>query len=181
MLRSVSATTISLRHRTHATRGFVHGCHNPVLGAAAADVAFEFAPDLCFRGRWFSPEEGCTLHDHSRRTVAALHGVAIDECLLKRVQPFSIRQTFDRGDLLPGYRTHGSETGPVCHTVNQDRACATLALTAAIFCACQVEFVPKHPQQGPLRIRVDAGAHAIHQEVHGFILDPEGRIGKCRR
>lgn len=87
----------------------MNGRHNPVLGSAAADVPFEFAPDLCFGRRWISPQKRGALHDHPWCTVAALHGVTIDKGLLKRMQPLSVRQTLNRGNLFSGYGTHWSE------------------------------------------------------------------------
>ncbi len=68
-----------LSHRTDRVCRLLNRRHNTVLGAAAADIAFEFASNLRLGGRWISPEKPRALHDHAGRAVAALHRVAINE------------------------------------------------------------------------------------------------------
>jgi hypothetical protein len=93
--------TVSFGYSTYGVGRFLNRSYYPVLSAAAADIAFEFASDFGLGRRRISPEKADALHDHAWRAVAALHGIAIYKGLLQWVEAFTIRQAFDRGDLFP--------------------------------------------------------------------------------
>jgi len=98
--------TVSVGYSTYGVRRFLHGIHNPVLGTAAADIAFEFAADFGFGRRRVSPEKADALHDHAWRAVAALHGIAIYKRLLQWMEAFTVRQAFNGGYLFPRHGTY---------------------------------------------------------------------------
>jgi hypothetical protein len=164
--------TISLCHGAHGVRCFLNRGHNPILSATAAHVSLEFAFDFGLRRRWIPTEKSNALHDHARCAVTALHGIAIDECLLERMEAFAIRQAFDCRDLFTSDGSNRRKARAVRYPVDQDRTSTTLALAAPVLGTRQIEVVPKHPEQRSLRIGLDARAHTVHNEIHGFILDP---------
>ena len=134
--------TISLCHGANGVRRLLNRRYDPVLRAAAADVAFQFASNLGFGWRGIPPKQSGALHDHARGAITALHGLAVHKRLLQRMQTLSIRQTFNRRDLFAADRTHRSQAGSMRHSVDQNSASAALAFAASVFRARQVELVP---------------------------------------
>src|SRR4051812_40573973 len=161
-----------LRSGCHGARRLLYSRYDAVIGSTTADIAFQLLLDLRFRGRSLLAEQRDALQNHSRSAVAALHGITVDKRLLHRMQAFAVCQTFDRRNLLARHGADRCETGPMSHSLNQNRTRAALAFPTTVLCPRQVQIVTKHPEERALRICFDAPGRTVHYEIHVFILDP---------
>src|SRR5689334_9923509 len=96
---------------------------------------------------------GDSRHDLPRRTVAALERIMSDERLLHGMKrAVRLRQAFDCGDLLPLCHCSQRQAGKDPTTIDKNRAGATLAVVAALFCACQTCMLAKCIEQSRSRV-----------------------------
>ena len=119
---------------------------------ASAQVAFEAMRDVGIGGLGAGAQQAHRGHDHARRAVAALQGVALGKGFLNRMGwPAWLRQAFDAGDVrtvcLQGQ--HGAGLDRIA--VKQDRAAAALAGVATHMGASEAELLSQDvDQQSPL-------------------------------
>src|ERR687890_2914580 len=77
------------------------GLHDVLVARAAAQVPFQAFPYLPLRRVGILLQEADGGHDRAGRTVAALEPVRLVESLLHRMPHTILRDTPDRGDLVP--------------------------------------------------------------------------------
>jgi hypothetical protein len=126
------------RSGSHGLRRLPDGSDDAVISAAAADVAFEPLLYFRFRGRSILSKKRYALKDHTGSAIPALHGIAVKERLLNRVETLAVGQTFDGRDLLTGNGAGGGQAGPMGNAIDKDRTGAALAFAAAVFSASQI-------------------------------------------
>ena len=97
----------------------------------------------------------------SRRAVAALERVVVDERLLQRVQLVAARQPFDRRDLRAVVRDRQREAGVHPPAVEQHRARAALAVVAALLGARSGRGARAAGRAGGPRVDDDAARLAV--------------------
>jgi hypothetical protein len=146
--------------------------HNSRIRPAAADIALHGPLDFGFAGMRILLEQSHTGHDHSRRAVAALHGIEFDEGFLKRMQLAIVLQSFDRGDLLALRQFGRDAAGSDGFAVKENRASAALSFAAAIFSAGEVEFFAEYIKEGPLWIAGRSPAAAVDNQFHDYDSTP---------
>src|ERR687898_197890 len=98
------------------------GLHDVLVARAAAQVPFQAFPDLLLRRLGILLQQADRGHDHARRAVAALQTVRLVESLLHGMPHAVLRDTPDRGDLMPVslHRKDGARLDRL--TVDVDRA-----------------------------------------------------------
>jgi hypothetical protein len=142
--------------------GLVNCLDNAIVCAAAANVAIEFLLYLRVgRGMRLSKESDRG-EDHAAGTIAALHGVAIKERLLNRMQVFAIGQTFDSGNVAAGNCVDRRDAGAMSNAIHQHSASAALSFPAAVFGAGQIQFIAQNPQKRPLRVGLECAALTVY-------------------
>src|SRR5262245_43766291 len=119
--------------------GLAHGGENPRISAAAADVAGERLDDLLVGRVRIRREERGRGDDHSRRAIAALKRLLIQERLLRRMQASSRRESFDRRDLRAGRLRYRSAAGARGTSIQKNRARAALPFAAAVLGAGETQ------------------------------------------
>src|ERR687897_635581 len=77
------------------------GLHDVLVARAAAQVPFQALPYLLLRRVWILLQEADGGHDHARRAVAALETVRLVKSLLHGMPHAVLRDTPNRGDLMP--------------------------------------------------------------------------------
>lgn len=157
--------------RSHLNRG-----NNFVVSSAATDVALERLLDLGLRRQGILPKQRHTGQDHSRRAITALHGIALNERFLHRVEAVPVGEALNRGDPLPCHAARRSDARAVRDALDENRAGSALPLATAVFGAGKVHLIPQNEKQGPLRINRHVQALAIHNQIHTVILDPTGQF-----
>src|SRR5262249_54618601 len=93
-------------------------------------------------------------HDHAALAIAALRHVVVDPGLLHLVQPASLGEALDGGDLLALHRANGQRAGTHRLAVHVHGACAALSYAAPVLGASQADLLPNHPQQRGVRIDI---------------------------
>lgn len=137
------------------------GCHNSRIRSAAADIALHELCDLCVRRVGICFQQGDAGHDHARRAKRALHRAFVKERLLQRME-FPVRfEPFDRCYLPLRRRSYAESAGMARVAVNQHRASAALAFTAAVFAPRQVKLVTQDAEQGSVRRGVNFVTRSI--------------------
>src|SRR4051794_9269943 len=130
------------------------------IGAAAADVAAHELANLIGARRPALGDQACRRADLSRRAIAALERVMIDEGLLQRMQRALRRQPFDGGHAGAVLHHGEGEAGNDPASVHQHRTRTALAVIAALLGAGEVEVIAQRVEQaGPrrdLELRRDA-------------------------
>ncbi|MCU1307634.1 MAG: putative xanthine dehydrogenase YagT iron-sulfur-binding subunit, partial [Acidobacteriaceae bacterium] len=114
----------SMRH------GLLNRGEDVRIGAAAADVSAHQFPDLiCGRGMAFAHHsDGGT--DLSRRAVATLECVVLNECLLQRMERTVLRETLDGHDLGAVLHDGQRHTRVDALAVDEHGASAALSVVA---------------------------------------------------
>jgi len=108
--------------------------------------------------RGVRPKQRDRSHDHSRRAIAALHRVQIQERLLHAIEFVATREAFDRLDAMIDERRSASGAGAHRLIVNEYGAGAALALTAAVLRPCELERFAKDPKQAGIGINIDGAS-----------------------
>ena len=97
---------------------------------------------------------------------ATLGAAVFNKRVLQRLPGSRPRRAFD-GDDLPALSMHGWHEARVdCHTVDQDRAGAALAFTAALFRARETAILSQHIEQPFHRMRVDGSRATVNDDLH---------------
>ena len=119
--------------------------------------------DLRFRRPGHFRQKLGSFNDHSVVTVAALHGLFVNECLLYGMESGSFLQTvlpcvpdrksFECRDRFPLQRSHRRYARAYFNAVHQDRAGAALRQSTTKSRALQEQFVREHVQQRCVRTR----------------------------
>src|SRR5215831_7760086 len=95
---------------------------NPLVAAAAADVAAHPLPDLVVRLRVSFAEKGDAGTDLPRGAVAALESVVSDEGGLQRMETAVRTDSLDRGDLVAAVHDGEREAGVDAAAVDENGA-----------------------------------------------------------
>jgi len=147
-----------------------NGFHNARICPAAANIALHSGEHF-FAGRFgILLEQSGGRHDHASCAVTALHGIALDEGRLDRMQFAVLLEAFDGGNLLARAGGGGSHAGTGRRTIQQHGASATLALTASVFRSGEQQLLPQDPKQHLGRIGVDHMSRAVDCKFHSAIL-----------
>ena len=97
-------------------------------------------------------------HDHAGRTVTALHRILIEERLLHAIKLPVRAETFDGLDAMTSERSGERGARADRPAIDEDRAGATLSLTAAVPGAGEIEGFAKDPEQPRIRIHVNSAS-----------------------
>src|SRR5438045_2509876 len=111
------------------------------VGAAAADVSAHAFPNIVVVGAAGFLQQRDGRHDLSRRAVAALEAVAVDEGLLHRVEPIAFGEALDRRDRLALCRGRERQTRQDAAPADVHRAGAALAVIAAFLGSRQLQML----------------------------------------
>jgi len=111
---------------------FLNGSANVLISAATADVATHQLANICIAlGLSFTQQTdgGAYL---ARSAITALEGVMLDEGSLHGMEIIAFGETFDGGNFR--IMAHGGqfEAGIDASSVNQNGACAALAVIASL-------------------------------------------------
>jgi hypothetical protein len=82
------------------------------------------------------------------------------------MQLVSLRDPFNRRDLLRAHDANLRHARPLRPAVNQHGAGTALPFAAPILCARQIEMLPQHRQQAGLRVRVNSITASINNEMY---------------
>src|SRR5262245_60768104 len=152
--RTASATSLARAYSKlimacHPSRPSPAGRRHDVgIGAAAAEVAahqladFVAGPGLPLR------DQAGRRADLSRRAIAALEGVVLDEGVLQGVQGAILGQPLDGRDMRAILHDGKRQAGIDAPAVDQDGASSALAMVAALLGTGQVEAVAQGVEQG---------------------------------
>ena len=107
--------------------------------------------------------------NHARRAIAALKGVLRQKGLLHGVKLAVPGEPFDcYHGLIVGVGNR-RKTGGHAFAVEQHRASPALALTAAVFCAGQLQLLAQYIEQRSLWVRGDTSGLSVDGEFEGRI------------
>src|SRR5215469_2399944 len=161
---SDALSTVRRSRRTRDCSSDTDGAANPVVAAAAAEVAGHRGVDLIDAGLGGVPEQRAGGHDLPCLTVAALHHIDFQPRLLQSRADCGGADVFDGMD--PGiYDTADRQLERALRSaVDVDRAGAAQSLAASILGAHQAQLVAQHPEEGHLRRNIDLSSHAINIE-----------------
>src|SRR5215218_274030 len=106
-------------------------------------------------------------HDLPGRAVAALEGIALDKGGLQRMELLALRQALDGRDLATLDQSSERETRLHALAVDQHRARATLAETAALLRSRQMKMLAQDIEQRGTRIKHQAMLNSVHTQDDG--------------
>jgi hypothetical protein len=143
-------------------------CFNDArVGAATAQVAFEFFPDEGGGGIRGFFQEGNGGQDHGGGTVAALEGFGVQESLLYGVEVSFAGEAFDSGDLFASCGGGGEGAGLDGAAVEEDGAGAAGSFAAAVLGSGEVEMIAKKFEEGDAVCGRCGAGRAVHLEGDG--------------
>src|SRR5262245_25593586 len=122
------------------------GGNDPVVGAAAAEIAVEAGADVLFARPRIGVEQRLGRHDHAVAAVAALGGLLGDEGALQRARLFDCPQALDGGDLGVTQRGDRGHARAGRLAVDQHRAGTALSEPAAELRPVELEIVAQDVQ-----------------------------------
>lgn len=146
--------------------GEADGYEDADVAAAAAEVAVESFSDLSIGGLGRAFEQDNRAEDHSRDTVAALHGLGFEEGLLDAMEPAVAGKAFDGSDLLTFGEAGRGKAGGDWFAVEEDGTGATLAFAAAVFGADEVEVFTEDFEEWPVLGGVEGVGLAVDGSRH---------------
>jgi len=127
----------------HFLRCVQHRPNDFIVAGAATQVARKPVPDSGFVNIGLGVQQTLGSDDEPWSADSALEGGLFQERLLQSVQSFGGGQAFDRGDFLAlGFNTQ-NETGVYDAAIKYNRACAAVAVIAALFGSSHTYDVPK--------------------------------------
>ena len=116
--------------------GRPYGTDNTHVSTAPADVATQGRANLLVAGVGITGQQSGSAHNEPGRAVAALEGRMLNEGLLEGMKCVSIGQTFDSGYFATGGGHDRRHAGPGRIAIQEDCACAAVALSAPVFRTC---------------------------------------------
>ena len=116
-----------------------------LVTAAAADVARHGFAYLIGCGFWIFREECGGLHNLASLAIAALWDIYLAPGLLNRVITRGMK-AFDCGYLSVDHAGNGGDAGAYGLLIDNNGACATKSLAAAIFRARQSDLITEDPK-----------------------------------
>src|SRR4051794_32392984 len=163
--------SFALSSSTRAELGLVHGRDDVGISAATADISAHELADrsVAFGMPFIHTADG--RHDLSRRAIAALKGVMLDEGLLHGMQlAVWTRNPFDRCDRMILDARRKSEARQHAPPVDQHRAGAALSLVATLLGAGQPQVLTQRIEQCRSHIECDAMLALVdlEHEAHGI-------------
>src|SRR5256885_1590897 len=163
-VRSAAACSCDTTSLLFHTRSDPDRTSNPVVAAAAADVAGHCRVNLIDIRLGCLPEQRARGHDLPGLTVAALHHIDFQPRLLQSGADLCSADMLDRVDLSVADTAHRQLAGASRCPIHMDRAGAAESLSASILGADQSQLVAQHPQQRHVRRNVDLPTRAIDIE-----------------
>ena len=156
----------------HRVGGLPNSSNDSVVGSAPADIPFESLFDFALRGRRCFAKQGDTRQNHARRAISALHGIALDERFLNRMQSPGVSKTFYRQDLPTRNRAHRRDARTCCRSVDEYSTRTTLPLTTTVFDSSEIEMIAEYVQKGGIGRNADLAPLAVDHKIHPSILVP---------
>ena len=163
--------------------GLLYGCDYVFVGAATADVSTHGGAHIVIAGANWLVHERCGRHDLPRSTVAALHSVMVEKCLLHGMQLSVMLQPFNRRDLVILVHYRESEAGIQPAAVHMNSACAALSVVTALLRAEEVQVLAQRIQKGHPRLQRQAMIRTIDAQCDRNSSGCTFRSGRslCRR
>ena len=161
--------------------GILHGIDDVRIAGATAQIAAHVFADVGVVFGVSFDDAGDRGHDLSRRAVAALEGVVIDERLLHGMQR-AVRpgEAFDRRDLASLRRRRKREAGENALAVHQDGASAALTVVAAFLGAGETDVLTQRVEKARADVERQPALLAIDVKTERERLpqrDPRRRVG----
>src|SRR5271155_2075333 len=144
----------------------MHGAQNAHMAAAAAQIGFEPGANLGVAGMRISLQQRLRPHHHAGNAVTALRRLRLDEGLLDRRGLVLRAEPFERRDLLAGEQYDRRHAGKDRLAIDQHRAGAALAESAAEFGGVELELAAQHVKQRRAWIGIHVMLGIIHVELH---------------
>ena len=144
--------------------------HDRLVARAPAQVPGQRLPDLRVRRTGAAVEQVVGGDDQPRGAEAALHGAALEERLLHRVEILLRREPLHGGDLAPLRLSGGDEARTRRHAVEVHGAGSAFALLAGVLRAGQAHPLAQHVEQalaGPDVVDLVADAVDGGGDAHG--------------
>src|SRR5262249_48906062 len=149
---------------------FLHACGNPngaadpVVTAAAAEVAGHCRVELIVVGPAPAGEQCTGRHDLSGLTIAALHHIDLQPRLLQALAEGSVTDVLDGVDLGIADVAHRQLAGALRRAIHVYRAAATETLAASVLGPDEPQLIAQHPQQRHLRWNIYLADRAVDIE-----------------
>src|SRR5205807_2110194 len=119
---------------------------------------------------------------HAGGAVAALHGPAVHECFLYRVELVAVRQALDGAEFLARDGADAGVARPHGLAIHEDGAAAATALAAAVLRPREAQIVAQDAEQRAVGVRGERSPGAVDVEFgdrrHGR---PPGEIPPWER
>src|SRR5215475_1523381 len=137
------------------------GGGDPLIAAAATDVAAHGVVDLALRRVFVGSEQRSGLHDLAGLAIAALRDIQGAPSLLHRMVPLRI-EAFDRDHRTAGDIAYSGDAGAARFAVDMNRASPAQRHATAVFSPGEAQFVPQIPEQRYRWITVERLRLSIH-------------------
>src|SRR5215211_315489 len=161
--------------------GALDRAHDPLVGAAAADIRAQMLDDLIPRRIGDTVQQIGGAHDLPGLTIAALRHVLGQPRLLQPVRRVR-RQAFDRRHAASGDFGHLRLAGECSLAVDMDHAGPAQPGAASELRAGELEALADHPQQRRVRRCVGGNRLPIHIELdrHSALPSAIGRMPRLK-
>jgi hypothetical protein len=130
-----------------------NGRANARKRATPADIA-DRSSQLVVGWRGIAGEERADGHDHAGLAITTLRDLVVDPGLLHRMKTCCAKP-FNGDDLYVSDRAHRDAATAHSFAVDMDGAGSARTYAAAEFCAGEMEFVAKNPEQRGFGLDVD--------------------------
>ena len=150
----------------HQMGGPVHRAQDAHMGAAAAEMRFQFGPNLRVGRLGVFLQQRLRPHHHSGNAVAALRRLLFHEGALDRRGRIDRAQTFKRRHLLALKQKQRRDAGQHRLAVDDHGAGAALAEPAAEFGGVELDVVAEDVKQRRVGIRFDLVIVTIDLQCH---------------
>jgi hypothetical protein len=140
-----------IRYAIHAPsmrHGLLNRGEDVRIGAASTDIAaHQFADIICGGGMAFAHQsDGGT--DLSRRAIATLKRVVLNECLLQWMERAVLRETFDGHYLGAVFHNCQRHARVDALAIDEHGASAALSVVTSFFGAGEIQIYAKEIEQG---------------------------------
>ena len=147
------------------------------MGAAAAQIGFECGADLGVARGGLALQQRLRAHHHARDAVAALRRLLVDEGRCIGPGSSAVPRPSTVVILRPSSIRTGDDAGEDRLAVDQHRAGAALAETAAELGAVQREIVAQHVEERRVGIGVDLMVAPVDRQLHHEVPRGVGTAG----